>query len=79
MKKILISAFLALVLVGCTQVEGLAVGPEDNGFACIKGETNAVGGLVGGNVSGVRVELPAGVDTSTWTAEDFRAIAEVCD
>lgn len=68
-----------LILTGCAQVEGLAVGPDDNGFACLKGNTSATAALVGGRIDGVRVELPASVDTSTWTAEDFRALAEICD
>jgi len=77
MKTIVLA--LALVLAGCAQVEGLAVGPDDNGFACLKGNTSATAAMIGGRIDGVRVELPASVDTSTWTAEDFRALAEICD
>ena len=70
---------LAMTLAGCAQVEGLAVGPDDNGFACLKGNTSATAAMIGGRIDGVRVELPSSVDTSTWTAEDFRALAEICD
>lgn len=75
----IIVLLLGMLLASCAQVEGLAVGPDDNGFACIKGSTSATAAVAGGRIDGVRVELPASVDTSDWTADDFRALAEICD
>jgi len=48
-------------------------------MACLKGSTNAAGAFLGANVSGITVELPASVDTSGWTAEDWKTLAELCD
>ena len=48
-------------------------------MACLKGSTNAASAFLGANVSGITVELPASVDTSNWTAEDWKTLAELCD
>jgi hypothetical protein len=48
-------------------------------MACLKGNTNAAGALLGASVSGITVELPASVDTSNWTAQDWKELAELCD
>jgi len=48
-------------------------------MACIKGNTSATSGVLGGNISGITVELPAGTDTSNWTAADWKELAELCD
>ncbi len=69
----------ALALAGCTQLNSLEITPEDNAMACLKGNTNAARAFLGANVSGITVELPAGVDTSNWTAEDWKTLAELCD
>ncbi len=68
-----------LFLPSCSSLEALAVTPEDNAFACLKGSSNAVGGIVGGNVSGITVEVPAGTDTTNWTAQDWKDLSEACD
>lgn len=68
-----------LTLASCTQLNSLEITAEDNAMACVKGNTSATSGLFGGNVSGITVELPAGVDTSGWTAEDWKTLAELCD
>ena len=68
-----------LTLARCTQLNSLESTAEDNAMACVKGNTSATSGLFGGNVSGITVELPAGVDTSGWTAEDWKTLAELCD
>lgn len=70
---------LALALASCTQLNSLEITPEDNAMACVKGGTSATSGVFGGNVSGITVELPASVDTSNWTAEDWKTLAELCD
>ena len=70
---------LLLPLTGCTQLNSLEITPEDNAMACLKGSTNAAGAFLGANVSGITVELPASVDTSGWTAEDWKTLAELCD
>jgi hypothetical protein len=70
---------LALALNACTQLNSLEITPEDNAMACIKGETSATSGVFGGNISGITVELPAGTDTSDWTAADWKELAELCD
>lgn len=70
---------LALTLASCTQLNSLEITPEDNAMACVKGGTSATSGVFGGNVSGITVELPASVDTSSWTAEDWKTLAELCD
>lgn len=76
--RILLPAAL-LTLASCTQLNSLEITAEDNAMACVKGNTSATSGLFGGNVSGITVELPAGVDTSGWTAEDWKTLAELCD
>ena len=78
MKKIL-SIFMMLGLASCTQLNSLEITPEDNAMACIKGNTSATSGVFGGNISGITVELPAGADTSNWTAADWKELAELCD
>ena len=70
---------LLLPLSACTQLNSLEITPEDNAMACLKGSTNAAGGLLGANVAGITVELPASVDTSSWTADDWKTLAELCD
>ena len=70
---------LFLLMTGCTQLNSLEITPEDNAMACLKGSTNAAGAFLGANVSGITVELPASVDTSGWTAEDWKTLAELCD
>ena len=70
---------LFLPLTACTQLNSLEITPEDNAMACLKGSTNAAGAFLGANVSGITVELPASVDTSNWTAEDWKTLAELCD
>jgi len=68
-----------LLLAGCTQIEALAVSDGDNAFACLRGESAATAGVFGGNLSGITVEVPATVDTSQWTAQDWATLAEICD
>jgi hypothetical protein len=75
----LLLAVALLTLASCTQLNSLEITAEDNAMACVKGNTSATSGLFGGNVSGITVELPAGVDTSGWTAEDWKTLAELCD
>mgnify|MGYP001355956206 CR=1 FL=1 len=75
----LLLALGALAFAGCTQLNSLEITPEDNAMACLKGNTNAAGAVLGANVSGITVELPAGVDTSNWTAQDWKELAELCD
>ena len=48
-------------------------------MACVKGSSSATGGIFGGAVSGITVELPGTVDTTDWTADDWKSLAEVCD
>lgn len=78
MKKILCTLMM-LGLASCTQFNSLEITPEDNAMACIKGNTSATSGVFGGNISGITVELPAGADTSNWTAADWKELAELCD
>ena len=70
---------LLFFLVGCTQIESLAVSEGDNAFACLRGESAATAGVFGGNLSGITVEVPATVDTSGWSAQDWATLAEICD
>ena len=67
------------LLVGCAQIEALSVSEGDNAFACLKGSSSATAGVFGGSVSGITVEVPATVDTSRWTPQDWATLAEVCD
>jgi hypothetical protein len=77
--RLLILGAVLLALPACTQLNSLEITPEDNAMACIKGNTSATSGVFGGNISGITVELPAGADTSNWTAEDWKELAELCD
>ena len=70
---------LLFFLVGCTQIESLAVSEGNNAFACLRGESAATAGVFGGNLSGITVEVPATVDTSDWEAQDWATLAEICD
>jgi len=78
MKKLL-GILIMFGLASCTQLNSLEITPEDNAMACIKGNTSATSGVFGGNISGITVELPAGADTSNWTAADWKELAELCD
>ena len=78
MKKLLL-VLATLSLASCTQLNSLEITSEDNAMACLRGNTNAAGAVLGANVSGITVELPAQVDTSGWTAEDWKTLAELCD
>mgnify|MGYP000191612066 CR=1 FL=1 len=77
--RLLILGAVLLALPACTQLNSLEITPEDNAMACIKGNTSATSGVFGGNISGITVELPAGADTSNWTAADWKELAELCD
>jgi hypothetical protein len=77
--RLLILGPVLLALPACTQLNSLEITPEDNAMACLKGNTNAAGALLGASVSGITVELPASVDTSNWTAQDWKELAELCD
>lgn len=77
--KALVLAVAALTLASCTQLNSLEITADDNAMACLRGNTNAAGAVLGANVSGITVELPAQVDTSGWTADDWKTLAELCD
>jgi hypothetical protein len=76
---LLILGVACYALAACTQLNSLEITPEDNAMACLRGNTNAAGAVLGANVSGITVELPASVDTSNWTADDWKTLAELCD
>ena len=73
----LLLLLLPLTIASCTQLNGLEITEEDNAMACLKGSAGAA--QLGGTVSGITVELPANVDTSRWTAQDWARLAEICD
>ena len=77
--KTLLVTLAALTLASCTQLNSLEITPDDNAMACLRGNTNAAGAVLGANVSGIPVERPAQVDTSGWTADDWKTLAELCD
>jgi hypothetical protein len=77
--RVLILGIACYTLAACTQLNSLEITPEDNAMACLRGNTNAAGAVLGANVSGITVELPAQVDTSGWTADDWKTLAELCD
>ena len=77
--RTLVLAVAALTLASCSQLNSLEITSEDNAMACLRGNTNAAGAVLGANVSGITVELPAQVDTSGWTADDWKTLAELCD
>jgi len=77
--RLLILGVACYALAACTQLNSLEITPEDNAMACVKGSTTATSGLFGGNISGITVEVPSTVDTSNWTAEDWKTLAELCD
>ena len=70
---------LLLPLTACTQLNSLEIQDGENAMACVKGSTTAASGLFGGNISGITVEVPSTVDTSSWTADDWKTLAELCD
>ncbi len=70
---------LALLVPACSQLNSLQIEAGENAMACVKGSTSATSGLFGGNIAGITVEVPSTVDTSSWTAEDWKTLAELCD
>ena len=70
---------LLLPLTACTQLNSLEIQDGENAMACVKGSTTAASGLFGRNISGITVEVPSTVDTSSWTADDWKTLAELCD
>lgn len=76
MNKILIAlSMTALLLAGCTQINSLEVKPDENALACIKGKTTPIPGI-----GGVGIMIDAGkTDTTNYTAEDWKSLAEICD
>ena len=71
------AAFLilcAIALPSCSQLNALGVDEGENAFACIKGNTGIP--YFGG--SGVMVDA-GNTDTTNYTAEDWRLMAEICD
>ena len=77
--KALVLAIAALTLASCSQLNSLEITADDNAMACLRGNTNAAGAVLGATVSGITVELPASVDTTNWTAQDWKELAELCD
>jgi len=66
---------LALLIPACSQLNSLEIKEGENAFACVKGNT----GLPYFGGSGVMVEVPSTIDTASWTAEDWKTLAELCD
>jgi hypothetical protein len=64
----------AILLPGCSQLNALAVDEGENAFACVKGNTGIP--YLGG--SGVMVDAGK-TDTTNWTADNWRDLAEICD
>ena len=64
----------AISFTGCSQLNALGVDEGENAFACIKGNTGIP--YFGG--SGVMVDA-GNTDTTNYTAEDWRLMAEICD
>lgn len=77
--KNLLAIAAVIALTSCTQLNSLQIQEGENAMACVKGNTTATSGLFGGNISGITVEVPSQVDTSSWTAEDWKTLAELCD
>lgn len=77
MGKLTIIAILALAatLTGCAQVNALAVNDDENAMACVKGKTTPIPGIGG---SGIMIDLGK-TDTTDYTAEDWKVLAEICD
>lgn len=74
--KLLTLLALSVLFAGCAQINSLSVDEDDNAMACIKA-SGGFAGIFGG--SGVTVEVSSKVDTSDWSAEDWRTLAEICD
>lgn len=76
--RILLAVSLVL-LTGCSQLNSLEITEDDNAMACVKANSSGTGGVFGASISGITVELPSSVDTSGWTAQDWKDLAEICD
>jgi hypothetical protein len=66
---------LVLSTVGCAQVNSLAVESDENAMACVKGKTSPFPGIGG---SGIMIDLGK-TDTTEYTAQDWKDLAEICD
>ena len=75
----LIIAISMLALTGCAQIDALGVSEGDNAMACLKGSSGGTSGIFNARISGITVELPSTTDTTNWTAEDWKTLAELCD
>jgi len=74
MVKTIALLIAAAALAGCQQVNSLAVEEGENAFACVRADSNAPYFKTGG------IMVDAGeTDTSAFTAEDWRLLAEICD
>lgn len=76
MKLAYVALFMLMtaMLTGCAQVNALGVEPDENALACIKGSTGPLG--IGG--SGIMIDA-GNTDTTNYTPEDWKALAEICD
>ena len=70
----IIAVLSLLLLASCAQVSSLGVAPDENALACIKGTT----GPLGLGASGIMIDA-GNTDTTNYTAEDWKALAEICD
>jgi hypothetical protein len=66
---------LAVLLAGCSQINSLGVEPGENALACVKGSTSPFPGIGG---SGIMIDAGK-TDTSNYTPEDWKSLAEICD
>ena len=77
MRLVYVALFMLMtaMLTGCAQFNALGVEPDENALACIKGSTLPFPGIGG---SGVMIDA-GNTDTTNYTAEDWKALAEICD
>jgi len=74
MVRIISLLIAAAALAGCQQVNSLAVEEGESAFACVKANSDVPFMQTGG----IMIEVGQ-TDTTAYTAEDWRTLAEICD
>ena len=78
-KIILTTTIFCAALSGCTSLEEtFGLQEDDNGILCLRGTSGGGGNFIAGDVTGVRIELPADFDSSQLTPEQIAQLMALC-
>lgn len=78
-KIILTTIIFCAALSGCSSLEEtFGLQEDDNGILCLRGTSGGGGNFIAGDVTGVRIELPADFDSSQLTPEQIAQLMALC-